>query len=223
MRNLSLVVGPLALVACADTNVLTIELAHGSESEATLAAELRELMDIYDLSVWIWTSQILIDEDAVPHSHPVLTLNTQHIGRERLLLSTFIHEQLHWYAEAHQLAVNEAIPTLREEFPTVPVGYPEGARSEYSTYLHLIVCYLEYSALQDLLGLSEAADVIRYWTKQHYRWIYRIVLERQELLAAVAAAHGLLPVFSSNNSLERTVMVRSSFLTRDRAAAQLRR
>lgn len=33
-----------------------------------------------------------------------------------------------------------------------------------STYLHLIVCYLEYPALQELLSFPDATDVIRFQT-----------------------------------------------------------
>ena len=39
------------------------------------------LLRTYDLSPWFFTNVIVIDEKAVPHSHPVLTLYTRH-GRD---------------------------------------------------------------------------------------------------------------------------------------------
>jgi hypothetical protein len=53
-------------------------------------------LDKYDLTPWLFTRAVVIDDDATPHSHPVLTLHTRHLRDDLLLLSTFIHEQSHW-------------------------------------------------------------------------------------------------------------------------------
>jgi hypothetical protein len=47
---------------------------------------------------------------------------------------------------------NEAIKDLRALFPKVPVAFPDGAGDEESTYLHLLVNYLEYRADREILG-----------------------------------------------------------------------
>ena len=39
----------------------------------------------------------------------------------------------------------------------------EGARDEFSTYLHLIVCYLEFSAMKELLGEPKAREIMARW------------------------------------------------------------
>lgn len=42
----------------------------------------------YDLRRYTFTYQVIIDEKAIPHSHPVLTLHTRHLGSDEQLLST---------------------------------------------------------------------------------------------------------------------------------------
>jgi hypothetical protein len=39
----------------------------------------------------------------------------------------------------------------------VPVGLPQSAESEYSTYGHLVDCYLEILADRELLGAERTA------------------------------------------------------------------
>jgi hypothetical protein len=94
----------------------------------------------------------VIDERAIPHSHPVLTLHTRHLQDDELFLSTFVHEQFHWFLVQNEKDRDDAIKELRALFPTVPSRGPEGAQDENSTYLHLLDCYLEYRAVQQLLG-----------------------------------------------------------------------
>jgi len=103
---------------------------------------LRRLLSTYDVSSWIYTKTVVVDERAVPFSHPVLTLHPRHAKDDELLLSTFLHEQLHWFFAERQEATEQAIADLRKRFPAAPFGGRAGARDETSTYLHLLVCYL---------------------------------------------------------------------------------
>src|SRR4051812_30597332 len=75
---------------------IDISLAHGSKAEQQTKEQLQRLLGAYDLSKWIFTKSIIIDEQSIPHSHPTLTLHTRHLKDDELLLSTFVHEQLHW-------------------------------------------------------------------------------------------------------------------------------
>jgi hypothetical protein len=93
-----------------------------------------------------------------------------------LLLATFVHEQLHWYI-GKQAAIERVRAGLREAFPTVPVGHPDGAADEASTYDHLIVCWLEIRAMKGLVGELRAHQVLEFWQGDHYRWVYRQVAE----------------------------------------------
>ena len=98
----------------------------------------------------------------IPHSHPVLTLNTRYLDDQHTAqLATFVHEQIHWFLADHMdcAKTDAALTELRVLYPTVPTELPTGARGERSTYLHLIVCTLELQALTELLGAERTAAV----------------------------------------------------------------
>ncbi|MCB1057530.1 MAG: hypothetical protein KDD11_18680 [Acidobacteria bacterium] len=120
-------------------------------------------------------------------------MSTRHLRDDELLLATFVHEQLHWFVDRHDEALALARADLAKLFPEVPVGYPEGARDERSTYVHLVVCYLEYRALIQLVGGLRARWVIEFWSHDHYAWVYRTLLERGRDVGGIVAARGLLP------------------------------
>ena len=173
---------------------LDISLKSGSPSEIQTKAQLERLVKTYDLSKWIFTKAILIDEKSIPHSHPVLTLHTRHLKDDDLLLSAFVHEQLHWFLVQNDKETNEAIKELRVVFPKVPVGSPEGIpEDEESTYLHLLVNYLEYRADRELMGELRAKQVMDFWATDHYKWVYKTILERTRDIGNIAFKHKLIP------------------------------
>ena len=171
---------------------LIVELSNNVEDERQTQEQLFALLRQYDLRKWLFTKHIRIQRRAIPHSHPVLTLSTRDRNDSSRLLATFIHEQLHWFATLHPSKVSAAVAELRALYPQVPVGYPEGARSEYSTYSHLIICYLEYQALVELMGLQEATRVFDFLSKHHYTWVYKTVRADANRIGAVVRRHGLM-------------------------------
>jgi hypothetical protein len=71
-------------------NTLSIELARSSESEKTARVQLRRLVDQFDVEQWLFTEKVLIDDSQwIPHSHPVLTLNSRYLDDDLSQLSTF--------------------------------------------------------------------------------------------------------------------------------------
>ena len=176
-------------------NSVSIELTHDDPASRARRDQLNRLLSAYDLSKWTFTQKIMIDSGSrvIPHSHPVLTLTAGHEKDDELLLATFVHEQLHWFIISRPEKRDAAFKELRALFPEVPVGYPEGARDEESTYRHLIVCYLEYQAVRELLGELRARQVIDFWAHHHYQWIYRTVLEDPRKIGKVVRKHGLFP------------------------------
>lgn len=135
----------------------------------------------------------MIDERAIPFSHPVLTLHTRHAKDDDLLLSTFIHEQFHWFLANRPEATELAIADLRKLFPTVPAGGTAGARDEYSTYLHLLVCYLEQQADVRLLGELKTKQVMELWASDHYTWVYQTILSRGRDVGKILVDRKLMP------------------------------
>ena len=187
------------LIALSLSNVLhaqggiEIALTAGGKEEQQTKAQLQRLLQTYDLAKWIFTKSIVIDEKSIPHSHPVLTLSTRHLRDDELLLSTFVHEQIHWFLSQNHKITEQAKKDLRSLFPNVPVNSPEGAMDEESTYLHLIVIYLEYRADREILGELKARQVMEFWANDHYTWIYKTVLERPRDIGNIVFKHKLVP------------------------------
>lgn len=199
-RSGGAVVGAFLLAACSPAGPsslieprfgIEIRLAHGSVDEIRTRDQLVAVLGRYDVAPWLVTRTVVIDQDAVSHSHPVLTLSTRHQRDDGLLLSSFVHEQLHWFLLTRELQGNAALAELVRLYPQVPVGDPEGAATRQSTYLHLLIGWLELDALTRLAGPAEAERVIVFWSQDHYRWVYRTVLADRALFAEIVARYGL--------------------------------
>lgn len=172
---------------------MEITLAHGTAAEADTRDQLVRLLKTYDLSDWVWTRKIVIDKDSIPHSHPVLTLHTRHLHDDLLLLSTFVHEEYHWYETAHAGDTFAAIAEFETAYPQLPVGGLDGASGKESSYLHLIVCYAEWQKMKVLVGPERARHIMEVWAGDHYRAIYRLVLDHEAAVGDVVQRHKLLP------------------------------
>jgi len=164
---------------------ISIQLAHNSEREVETQKQLARLFASYDLHKYTFTHSVIIDERSIPHSHPVLTLHTRHLNSDDQLLSTYLHEQLHWYLEQHLQQTQAAENDLRKIYPKVPVGPPDGSGDEEGTYLHLVTCYLEMQADRDVMGPGRAQAVMNFWAGDHYRWIYKTVMQDKETIHKV--------------------------------------
>jgi len=192
--GLALLTLSMAGVHASVSQRMDISLKHGSAAEQQTRTQLQGLLQRYDLSPYIYTRDIVIDQDAIPHSHPVLTLHTRHLKQDDELLATFVHEQAHWFVAAHEDAEAKAEQEYRALYPKVPVGYPEGAQDEQSTYLHLTVCYLEYQGMKKLVGAEQARATMEFWAKDHYTWVYKTLLSDEAKIGAIVAHHDLLEV-----------------------------
>ncbi len=117
-----LVVGVLA--SPVPPPAIEIKLAHGSPEEARTKDQLNRLLQQYPLTPWYFTKSIAIDEKAIPHSHPTLTLHTRHLKDDDLMLSTFVHEQIHWFLENRGDETKAAENDLRGLFSESAGGFP---------------------------------------------------------------------------------------------------
>jgi hypothetical protein len=192
MRILLVAIVAIA-TALAATPPLDIQLAHGTPAEAATRTQLERIAKQYDLEHWIWTRTILVDADATPHSHPVLTVHTRNRSNDVYVLSTLVHEQLHWYETAHPEDTRAAMADLRLAYPKLPVGGTDGAADEESSYLHVIVCYMEFQAMKALVGDETARKTMEFWATDHYRAIYRLILSDEQAVGAIVNRHNLRP------------------------------
>jgi hypothetical protein len=199
-----------AAAACATTNappqlarrslpthesILNITLAHGSPRELATRTQLGRLLSAYNVKPWLFTRDVVIDEEAIPHSHPALTLHARHLRDDDQLLSTLIHEEPHWFVDSRPDRLERVVADFRTRFPGIPVGFPDGATSERSSYEHLPVIYLEYEGLRSLVGDQRADATFRFWEGDHYRALYRLVREHRAMVAGVLAQDDLVPPF----------------------------
>lgn len=168
---------------------LRVTLAAGTPEERRARDQLLRIVATWDLSRWLFTREARIDARAIPHSHPVLTVNARYVANDTAQLATFVHEQLHWHLVRHRAATEAAIAELERAFPDAPHGPPEGARDRESTYLHLLVCLLEHDALRAILDEDVARRTLEGW--RHYPWVYRQVLDRADAIRPVLERHGL--------------------------------
>jgi hypothetical protein len=182
------VVGLLATLA-AETPAIKIDLAHGTEREQRTKIRLQDLLAKYDLKKYTFTNRVVIEERVISHAFPVLTLNVAFANSPDDLLSTYIHEQLHWHLRDRQSQQRAAVDELRRWYPKVPVGLPESADTEFSTYGHLIDCYLEMIATRELLGPERTKVVMT--NKPFYTWIYATVMRDEERIAGVVNRYQL--------------------------------
>jgi hypothetical protein len=171
---------PLSVFAA---DAIDIQTSHHSARELQEKLELEQLLKKYDVSKYTFTRTVVIEERAMNHAFPVLTLNVHFLGSDDELLSSFLHEQLHWYLAQHRLAMEDAVRQLKVMYPRAPVGLPEGADTEYSTYGHLIDCYLEIQADRQLIGPERTDRLIK--NKPWYTWIYKTILQDEDRIAAL--------------------------------------
>lgn len=76
------------------------------------------------MSRYTFTRDVTIEERAMNHAFPVLTLNARWAHSPDDLLSSYVHEQLRWYLRDHDRQQKEAIAELRRMYPGAPVGLP---------------------------------------------------------------------------------------------------
>jgi hypothetical protein len=163
---------------------------------ALASQNLQHLIKIYNLTPLIFTKQIYIQSKVIPKSHPVLTLNTRHAENPNRLLADFIHEQLHWYLEIKQDTYLKIRPELEKNWPSLPTNGV--AQSPESTYLHLVICTLEYDLLIKFLGLMEANKILKdtIYKDKIYPWIYLQIYEQHKSIMELIRKFELHPLKS---------------------------
>jgi hypothetical protein len=168
---------------------IDVQLKNHSAHEQQVRLELEQILKKYDVSKYAFTRTVIIEERAMSHAFPTLTLNVHFLNSDDELLSSFLHEQLHWYLRDHPLQMQQAVKELRTFYPKVPVGLPEGADSEYSTYGHLVDCYLEIQADRQIIGPERTDQVIK--NKPWYTWIYKTIARDEKTIATIVKGNHL--------------------------------
>ena len=172
---------------------MVVETKRGSDAEVATKELVERLLREHDLGRFTFTRRVRIDENAVPHSHPILTLSTRFMVRTLDgVLSDYLHEQLHWFVAQHRAEARRADRRWRELFGKVPRREDGGARTRRSTRLHLTVNWLEYEALAAVVGRDSATETITAKADGRiYPWVYRQVLDHHARIGDVLREAGL--------------------------------
>ena len=168
---------------------IRVQLVHGSPRERETAETLQRVLASVNVRKYTFTREVRIEQRAMNHAFPVLTLNVLFANSPDELLSSFLHEKLHWWLRDHPQQRGDAVRQLRQMYPRVPAGLPESADTEESTYGHLVDCYLEIQADRALIGPERTAKVIK--RKPWYTWIYKKEIDDEAHIAALVKAEGL--------------------------------
>jgi hypothetical protein len=182
--------------AKADRVRIVIDLTHARREGKRVYALLMALRRRYDLSRYEYTKEVRIVPGSDTFSSPILTLGNRFADSEDLLLSTYLHEQMHWYLWHLDTPRHDPVAPFFDElvrrYPMAPTELPDGARDYEATYVHLVVNWLEIAATAEFIGRHRAFAIAE--RQRSYRWIYRTVLKDWDLLGELYERHGLVPI-----------------------------
>src|ERR1039458_1490739 len=83
--------GLMFSIAAFAGDTIDIQTTHPAGRELQEKLELQQLLTKYDVSKYTFTRTVVIDERAMNHAFPVLTLNVHYVGSDDELLSSFLH------------------------------------------------------------------------------------------------------------------------------------
>ena len=151
---------------------MNIRTKNESENECLVKDIVSNLISRYDIPTF--TDNVVIEDEVIPHSHPVLTLGTRVI-EPFLILKTLIHEQFHWF-EAGHYKYKEAMEFLKSNYKDLG----DCGKNSDSFWQHLIVCWNTRNFLQNNFDSKEVENT--YSFKQPYSLTEVFVKENFERL-----------------------------------------
>jgi len=181
MKALIFLLISIPAILVTQTPKLNIKLEHNSGGEQKRKEQIERLAEKYDLKKYTITRDIVVDQQAMNHSAPVLTQNLRFLDNDDRALSAYVHEQAHWLLmERHRGEAREMLPELQRMYPNLPTAPPQGDGNEGTSYIHLVVLMLEWQALEDLIGVEHARAVMEFKRQDHYKALYATVMDNRE-------------------------------------------
>jgi len=175
---------------------IDLDLDHAQREAERVRNMLAALRRRHDLTRYEYTKIVRIMPGGDTVAHPVLTLGNRFADNEDLLLSTYLHEQMHWYLWHLGTPDRDMVAPFYDElvrrYPDAPTELPDGARNYDATYSHLVVNWLEIAATGEFIGRERAFAVAR--AQRSYRWIYRTVVRDWDLLGELYERHDIVPI-----------------------------
>lgn len=175
---------------------IDVDLDHAQREGERVRIMLEALRRRHDLARYEYTTIVRVVPGGDTFAQPVLTLSNRFADTEDALLSTYLHEQMHWYLWYLGTPDRDMVAPFMDElvrrYPDAPTFPPDGALGYDATYLHLVVNWLEVAATSEFIGRERAVAVAR--AQRSYRWIYRTVLKDWDLLGELYERHDIVPI-----------------------------
>ncbi len=152
-------------------NELEITAKNNLEEEKEVVEIVKELTEKYNIP--LFTNRIQVETKVIPHTHPILTLNTR--TRDHVdLLQTLVHEQFHWFAQQNP-KYDKAIKYLKKNYEdnrecNITGKYPN------SFWEHIIVCFNTRKTLSKLINKKELEHA--YTVGHQYMKTEKLVLDK---------------------------------------------
>jgi len=125
------------------------------KNELTVKRIIMKGIEQYGEGIPILSNHVIVDKYSIPHSHPILTINTDRLQKDKhpelSILALFIHENLHWFEEKHlskekeKLLQTEIEPYFRNDVKNV-------FHHDMKSYVqHVVVNWNEINILEHVL------------------------------------------------------------------------
>ena len=175
---------------------IDIDLDHARREGDRVRDMLTALRRRHDLSRYEYSRIVRIMPAGDTFAQPILTLGNRFAANEDELLSTYLHEQMHWYLWYLGTPERDMVAPFMDElvrrYPDAPTAPPDGALGYDATYLHLVVNWLEIAATSEFIGRERAVAVAK--AQRSYRWLYRTVLKDWDALGELYERHDVVPM-----------------------------
>jgi hypothetical protein len=175
---------------------IDLDLEHARREGERVRDLLAALRRRHDLARYEYTRTVRIVPGGDTFAQPILTLSNRFADSEDALLSTYLHEQMHWYLWYLGTPDRDMVAPFMDElvrrYPEAPTEPPDGARGYDATYLHLVVNWLEISTTSEFIGRERAFAVAR--AQRSYRWIYRTVVRDWDMLGELYERYDIVPI-----------------------------
>ncbi len=187
---------------------ISIDLSTAHHRADNTANELANLRRKFNLKPFEYCQQIRIAPFETPYSHPQITLNTNYYSSLGLLCM-YLHEQMHWYvtwySHTHETLWMNLLETLKALYPAAVIPNRPDLESNFSSYLHLIVNWLEVHTASIYYTSEEVA--IHASKLPFYQWEYEQVTQGKEKLQEIYQNHKLLPIIPATNMSVRDLQL----------------
>lgn len=132
----------------------------------------------------MFTTDILIQRGAIPHSHPIITLNTRSLDPIEVL-GTFVHEQMHWFVDSRPNK-QTVLAHLANAYST-----PAEFDSRQESFLeHIVVCWNTRNFLKTMISATQLDQFYR--ASRPYPQIERLVETRFEEVGTILGRHSMI-------------------------------